>query len=319
MKNERLDVVIPIFNEEDAIHALVSRIRNSLDKVNGIEWRLILVENGSTDSSHDRIQCEMETEPRITEVRLLRNFGMEGGLLAGLSIAGGDACVMMQGDLEDPPELIPKMLDEWRKGNDVVYGEVTSRNSVALWRRIMTASFYRIAKFLTNGVIRPNASDYRLISRPVRDFLVSTPDQALFLRSLVMWPSTRTKGIPFERGKRHSGVTKFRPGKAIFFSLVGVFSQSLKPLRFITLLGITAFIGSLIGLAILMIRALFWSVPFAGFGTIVGFQVLFFGILMLALGVVSEYVAMIFQEVRPRPHYLIDSITTRSDQLGLDN
>lgn len=308
MNSGRVDIVIPIYNEEGAIRELVSRVRSTLEKEPGIEWRLILVENGCTDSSHQLIQEQMKSEPRIVEVRLIRNFGMEGGLLAGLSIADADACVMMQGDLEDPPELIPTLIEEWQHGADVVYGEVSSRDSLPVWRRFMTRAFYAIAKYLTNGLIRPNASDFRLISRSVRDFLVSAPDQSLFLRSLVMWPSDKTKPVPFVRGARHSGETKFRAGRAIIFSLIGMLGQSVKPLRLITLLGLTAFIGSFVGLAVLSIRALFWSVPFAGFGTIVGFQVLFFGILMLAIGVVSEYIAMIFQEVRPRPRFIVHEI-----------
>jgi glycosyltransferase involved in cell wall biosynthesis len=308
MSIRRIDVVIPLFNEETVIHDLVRRLRNSLDEASEISWRLILVENGCTDKTHEAIQEEMRNEHRITEVRLIRNFGMEGGLLAGLSLADGDACVMMQGDLEDPPELIPTLIDEWLQGNDVVFGEVASRQSLPIWRRVTTAGFYRLATFLTNGVIRPNGSDFRLISRPVRDFIIGTSDQSLFLRSLVMWPSNRTTSVPFVRGERHSGSTKFQARKAIFFSLIGMLGQSIKPLRFITLLGFAAFIGSITGLTVLTIRALFWSVPFAGFGTIVGFQVLFFGILMLAIGVLSEYVAMIFQEVRPRPRFIISEV-----------
>lgn len=297
--------MVPIFNEEGAIRALVERIRSNLDKVENLTWRLILVENGCTDASHQVIQDEMVTEKRITEVRLIRNFGMEGGLLAGLSVSDGDACVMMQGDLEDPPELIPELIREWRNGHDVVYGQVSSRSSIPVWRRIFTAAFYSLAKFLTDGLIKPNASDFRLVSRQVREFLVSTSDQGLFLRSLVMWPSDKTVAVPFVRGQRHSGETKFHAGRAILFSLIGMLGQSIKPLRLITLLGFIAFFGSVTGLAILTARALFWSVPFAGFGTIVGFQVLFFGLLMLAIGVVSEYIAMIFQEVRPRPRFII--------------
>jgi dolichol-phosphate mannosyltransferase len=308
MTAQTLDVVVPIFNEEGAIHELVSRTRVALDQIEGLDWRLILVENGSKDGSHLAIQQELQKDSRIVEVQLLRNFGMEGGLLAGLSITTGDACVMMQGDLEDPPEVVPEFVKSWRAGHDVVYGEVSSRNSLPIWRRVLTAIFYLLAKYLTNGLIRPNASDFRLISGPVRDFLVATPDQGVFLRSLVMWPSERVASIPFVRGSRHSGETKFRAGKAIFFSLIGMLGQSIKPLRLITLLGVFAFASSVLGLAFLTFRALFWSVPFAGFGTIVGFQLLFFGILMLAIGVVSEYIAMIFQEVRPRPRFIIHQI-----------
>lgn len=308
MNERRLDVIVPIFNEEGAIHELVARTRHALEQLDGLHWRLILVENGSSDGSHAAIQRELEADSRIVEVQLLRNFGMEGGLLAGLSIADGDACVMMQGDLEDPPEVIPELLVGWQAGHDVVYGEVSSRTSLPRWRRALTAVFYSLANYLTDGLIKPNASDFRLISRSVRDFLVSTPDQGVFLRSLVMWPSDKVKAIPFVRGSRHSGETKFRAGKAILFSLIGMLGQSVKPLRLITLLGLIAFSSSVAGLAFLTIRALFWSVPFAGFGTIVGFQLLFFGILMLAIGVVSEYVAMIFQEVRPRPRFIIHKI-----------
>lgn len=308
MTRQRLDIVVPIFNEEGVVRQLVSRIRSALDHVDDLDWRLILVENGSNDRSHQVIQQELQSDSRVVEVQLLRNFGMEGGLLAGLSIADGDACVMMQGDLEDPPEVIPELIRGWRAGNDVVYGEVSSRNSLPIWRRVLTAVFYSLAEYLTNGLIRPNGSDFRLISRSVRDFLVASSDQGVFLRSLVMWPSDKVAAVSFVRGSRHSGQTKFRVGKVFLFALMGVLGQSIKPLRLISLLGLVAFVSSIFGLAVLASRALFWSVPFSGFGTIVGFQLMFFGVLMLSIGIVSEYVAMIFQEVRPRPRFIIRQI-----------
>jgi glycosyltransferase involved in cell wall biosynthesis len=311
-KQISIDVVIPIFNEAESLRELVTRISQTLGQLSDIEWKVILVENGSTDASPQIISDLQKENPKIYQVRLARNFGMEGGILAGLSVSEADATITMQGDLEDPPELIPQLIEGWRQGFQVVYGEVSNRDSLPRSRRILTAGFYSLGNYLTDGLIRKDGSDYRLISRDIRDFLLNAPDQNLFLRSLVMWPTKKALPIPFSRLSRQSGTSSFRLIPITLFALTGLLNQSIKPLRLITTLGFVAFLCSSMALVILAIRAVLWSVPFAGFGTIVGFQLLFFGILMLAIGVVAEYIAMIFQEVRPRPRFIISEI------LGLD-
>lgn len=314
MKLETLDVVIPIYNEGQAIPELIARLKSTLNSIAQIEWKVIFVENGSTDNSHEVIEQATRGDSRITELRLIRNFGMEGGIYAGLSVSKADACVIMQGDLEDPPELIKNFVIEWRKGFDLVYGEVQTRRSLPISRRFFTAAFYALAKYLTDGLIRKNASDFRLITSQIREFLMTytsngsftRSDQSSFLRSLVTWPSDKIISVPFERGARIHGESKFRTIRTITWSLATILTLSLKPLRLISTLGLLTFLGSVIALLTLVMRALFWGVPFPGFGTIVGIQILFFGILMLAIGVVSEYIARIMLDIRVRPKFILE-------------
>lgn len=302
---QSVDIVIPIFNEEWSLFELAERIRSSMDASRFVNWRVIFVENGSSDNSHQLISQIVRHDSRFSEVRLLRNFGMEGAILAGFSVSEAHFTVTMQGDLEDPPETIPQLLDLASEGYDVVFGEVTSRSDASLTRKLFTKLFYSIGSFLTGGQIKPNASDFRVISRSVKDFINQNTDQNLFLRTLVMWPSDRIGSIPFERGSRQGGQSSFSIRRLLEFSVLGIFGQSLKPLRLITFLGIAGFVVSMLGLLGLVIRAFFWSVPFSGFGTIVGFQLLFFSVTILAIGVTAEYVAMILKEVRPRPRFII--------------
>jgi len=307
-----LDIIVPIYNEESALPELIRRVRITLDKIPNIAWKLILVENGCTDSSHEIIEKAVQDESRIIEVRLTRNFGTEGALYAGLSISHADACITMQGDLEDPPELIPNFIKEWQSGMDLVYGEVADRKTNTT-RKFLTACFYWLANYLTDGQVRKNASDFRLISRSIREFLLEYGEQEGFLRSLVTWPSNKVRSIPFARNPRVYGRSHFKVIRIIIWSLSAIVTLSLKPIRAITFLGLLSSLASLVSLLILCIRAFFWYVPFPGFGTIVGLQVLFFGLLMLSLGVVAEYVAHILIEVRPRPRFLIASINRSED------
>jgi polyisoprenyl-phosphate glycosyltransferase len=300
-----VDVVIPVYNEEDCLPELARRLAAVMDGSPGYAWRVLLVENGSTDSSSAVIQGIAASDPRFVEVPLVRNFGTEGGILAGLAVTRADAAVTMQADLEDPPELIPTMLQEWEKGAYYVYASVASRERQPLWRRLMTASYYRVASWASNGSIVKNASDFRLLDRHLYTILNDIQEQNLFLRGLVTWAGFPSAAVPFSRGERYAGESKFKLSSAAFFASLGILSQSTKPLRFITGVGLVLSSLSLLALAVLTIRAFTAGVPFAGFGTIVGLQILFFGLTMVFLGLVSEYIALIYREVRPRPHFIL--------------
>jgi len=313
MSTDSVDVVIPIFNEQASIPELVARLKTILNTIENLSWQIILVENGSTDASHFLIQDEVNQDPRIVEVQLVRNFGTEGGILAGLSVSRADACITLQGDLEDPPELVENLIAKWREGYEVVYGEIVERNSTTLLRQLLTAVFYRLATPLSEGQVLPNHSDYRLMSRMVYEFVVSTKDQSLFLRSLVLWPTNKICSVPFARTSRPRRQSKFNTLRVIGWSFTAILTMSMKPLRFISGIGIIAFAMSLFGLVGLSLRALFWSIPFPGFGTIVGLQVLFFGLFMMSIGVLAEYIAKILIEVRPRPKFMISAIHRKGD------
>lgn len=305
-KSPSISVVIPIFNEEECIPELVHRLSDVMDGESDIAWRVVLVDNGSTDQSADLIRDACDSDDRFASVRLVRNFGTEGGILAGLSVVDGDAAVTMQADLEDPPELIPQMIAAWRAGSSHVYGRVASRDDLSLFRRTLTAVYYKLASWLTNEIVTPNASDFRLMDRSLYRLVVSIRERNVFLRGLVNWARFPSTGIDFDRGSRFAGQTKFSVTKTVPFAFRGILAQSPKPLRLFTALGFIVSGLSALALMVLCIRALFFSVSFPGFGTIVGLQFLFFGFTTLFIGLVSEYVALIYDEVRPRPQFIID-------------
>jgi dolichol-phosphate mannosyltransferase len=276
-----------------------------MDSDERCDWRVILVENGSTDHSESVIRDICQADERFECLKLARNFGTEGGILAGLSIANGDAAVTMQADLEDPPELIPKMITEWQRGYSYVYGRVLRRGHLPRWRKLGTKIYYRLANWLTEGAVIPNASDFRLLDRQLYLLVVSIQEQNLFLRGLVNWAGLPSSGVEFERDARFAGQTKFDVRKVVLFAIRGILAQSSKPLRLVTTFGVTLSALSMLSIVILAFRAFFLSVPFAGFGTIVGLQFLFFGLTVVILGIVAEYIALTYNEVRPRPHFII--------------
>ena len=299
-----VDIVIPVYNEEACIPELVRRLKMLMDGSPDYRWQVLLVENGSTDGSAGLIAAASNDDARFVAVTLVRNFGTEGGILAGMAASQADAIVTMQADLEDPPELIPKMLDEWEAGAKYVYARVASRSRQPLWRRIMTKGYYSLASWASNGAIVQNASDFRLLDKALYTLLLSIQEQNLFLRGVVTWAGFPTASVPFERGDRFGGETKFRLRSAITFASLGILGQTTKPLRFITLLGAILSLLSFVALLILVYNAFSTGVPFAGFGTLVGLQILFFGLTMVFLGLVAEYIALIYREVRPRPHFI---------------
>ncbi len=299
-----VDVVIPVYNEEDCLPELERRMTLLMNDNPGYDWQVLLVENGSTDRSAEIIDAIASRDPRFVPIPLIRNFGTEGGILAGLATTQADAAVTMQADLEDPPELIPEMLRAWEGGALYVYASVASRARQPVWRRVLTGGYYRVAAWASDGSIVKNASDFRLLDRHLYTLLNGIQEQNLFLRGLVTWAGFPSAAVPFSRGERFAGETKFRLRSAAVFASLGILAQSTKPLRFITWTGVVLSGLSLIALVVLTVGAFTSGVPFAGFGTIVGLQILFFGLTMVFLGLVSEYIALIYREVRPRPHFI---------------
>ena len=309
-----VDVVIPVYNEEDCLPELERRMAALMDDNPAYAWQVLLVENGSTDRSAEIIEAIAARDPRFVPISLVRNFGTEGGILAGLAATQADAAVTMQADLEDPPELIPEMIRAWESGALYVYASVASRARQPLWRRAATGAYYRVASWASDGSIVKNASDFRLLDRHLYTLLNGIQEQNLFLRGLVTWAGFPSAAIPFSRGDRFAGETKFRFRSAAVFASLGILAQSTKPLRFITWTGVVLSILSVIALVVLTVGAFTSGVPFAGFGTIVGLQILFFGLTMVFLGLVSEYIALIYREVRPRPHFIRRPPTDPSDR-----
>jgi len=307
-----IDVIIPAYNEEDCVRELATRLAALFDLEKKYKWRAIIVENGSHDRTWEFLQLISVDDPRISVVRLSRNFGMDGGLTAGLAFATGDAAVFMTADLQDPPEAISLFLREWEQGADNVYGLVTERRGTSLVRRINSQAFYAVANSLTNGRMTRNASDFRLMDRRLYEALRELNERNRFMRGLVAWAGFKSVGVPVPRPPRFGGKSKAYSWTVIDLALRGIFAHSYVPIRAISVLGFLSAFGAVIAFIVMAITWLVTKVPFPGFGTIVSLILLVFGALTLILGVIAEYIALIYEEVKARPNFVV------WDTIGLD-
>lgn len=300
-----VSVVIPAYNETDCVDELARRLTLVMDAEPAYDFEIIVVENGSVDDTWNKLLAVHARDPRFKVVQLARNFGMDGGLTAGLAYATGDAAVVMTADLQDPPELIPTFLRRWEEGYENIYMVVSQRQGTGPLRTFNSKAFYWLAGKLTDGRIPRNASDFRLVDRKVYETINAMEERNRFVRGLFAWVGYRSLGVEHERAPRFGGVSNAHSLKVIDLAFKGIFAHSYVPLRLITVTGFLVSILSFLTLIILALRFIFLGVPFAGFGTIVGFTLLLFGILFLLIGVVSEYVGLIYEEVKQRPNFVV--------------
>lgn len=308
-----ISIVTPCYNEQDNIDELARRLTLVFEaEADRYDFEAILVENGSVDETWQRAQAIAARDPRFKVLQLARNFRMDGGLTAGLAHAKGDAVVLMASDLQDPPELIPEFLRKWEDGFEIVYQIVTERQGTGLIRRFNSQLFYLFANRMTEGRIPRNVSDFRLADRKVYETINSMEERNRFVRGLFAWVGFKTVGVESPRHPRTGGVSGAHTFKVIDLALKGIFAHSYVPLKLITIFGLFLSLASFVAILVLAIIFVLFGVPFSGFGTIICLFLLLFGILFTMLGVVSEYVGLIYEEVKQRPNYVV------RERVGLD-
>jgi dolichol-phosphate mannosyltransferase len=307
-----ISVVIPAYNEEDCIEELANRLDLLIEKENDYMWEVFIVENGSTDSTWDKLKNVTATNPNFKVIKLSRNFRMDGGLTAGLEYIKGDACVLMTADLQDPPEMISEFLRKWEEGYENIYAVIKKRTGTNLIRRINSKLFYFVAAKLSGNSLPENASDFRLVDRKVYEAVKQMTEKNRFIRGLFAWAGFKSIGLPMERPPRFAGVSNASTGKVIDLALKGIFSHSYKPLRFISLTGLLVSVVSIISLIPLSWYWIVAGVPFAGFGTVAALIIGTFGFQVLMMGVMSEYIALIYEESKNRPNFIV------SETLGIN-
>jgi glycosyltransferase involved in cell wall biosynthesis len=303
-----ISIIIPAYNEEECVDELAARLKTLFATESQYDFEAIIVENGSIDSTWEKLQKIAAVDPRFKILKLSRNFRMDGGLTAGLDYIKGDACVLMTADLQDPPELISEFLRKWESGWENIYGVVTKRGGTGPIRTFNSKMFYFVADKLTDGRIPKNASDFRLVDKKVYVAIKSMTERNRFVRGLFAWAGFKSIGIPMERPPRFGGVSNAHSLKVIDLAFKGIFAHSYKPLRLITVFGIVL---SAISFLTIIPLAIIWitsGVPFAGFGTIVSLFLFVLGILSLMIGILSEYIGLIYEEVKARPNYLVSEI-----------
>lgn len=305
MKSKKLiSVVIPIYNEELVIPELIRQITKFIDKSKSYDFEILFVENGSIDNSFLKLQKFSEKDRRLKILRLSKNFGCDGGIAAGMRFATGDACVIMMADLQEPIELISNFIKKWGQGYEIVYGQVKKRTA-GFFRNLSSVLFYKIINLLTKNMFPENASDFRLIDKKVYLTINQMGEQNKYLRGLIMWTGFKHIGIPFNREKRFAGESKANFIAVLKVAFNGIFSFSYLPLRFVSILGIGITLLSFLMIAFYLYLYLVHGREAPGAATMILLTLSLFGILFFILGIISEYLARIYDEVKARPSFII--------------
>jgi dolichol-phosphate mannosyltransferase len=298
-----LSVVAPVYQEEATIERFCSTVDEALA---GVPYELILVDDGSTDETAAKLARLAAADPRIKVLLLSRNFGHQAALTAGLDRAGGNVAVTLDSDLQDPPSLIPKLLERWKAGADVVYAVRRVRAGESRFKLRTARLFYRVFRSLSSVELQPNSGDYRLFDRRVLDALLSMGERSRFLRGMSIWVGFTQDSVAYDRDARFAGETKFTLGRMLRFSLDAIASFSYRPLQLATALGFLISGIAFIAIPVVLILKIVGDYLY-GFSTVEITMLLLGGIQLITIGMIGEYVGRIFDEVKGRPLYLVRS------------
>lgn len=298
-----LSCVVPAFNEHDNLAVLLPKLKVALQGLTD-NWELIVVDDGSSDNTPD-LMGMLSREPGIRYLQLSRNFGKEAALTAGIESAHGDAVVLMDADLQHPPELLKKMVARWEAGIDMVYAVRESREDEHWGKRLGTRLFYSLLRSESGVQVPPHAGDFRLMDRAVVQALMQLPERDRFMKGLYAWVGFRSEALPFMPESRLSGKSHFSPWRLWRLAMAGLMSFTTWPLRAVSILGFVVSICSFIYGIYIVVEFVLYDNPVDGWPTIVTILLFFSGINLLSLGVVGEYIARVFKEVKHRPVYLV--------------
>jgi glycosyltransferase involved in cell wall biosynthesis len=303
----RVSIAVPIHNEVSVLPELLSRTLTVLDKIGGGPHELLFVDDGSTDQTFSILEEAAKQDSRILGISFSRNFGHQAALTAALNHVTGDVVVLMDGDLQDAPEVIPQFIDKFQEGYDVVYAQRVRRKEA--WPlRISYFAFYRLMAQFSDVTLPLDAGDFALMSRRVVDHLQRMPEHHRYLRGLRSWVGFRQIGIPVERSERHSGQSKYGFLRLLKLASDGIFAFSIVPIRAAALLGLAAiFLSSLFAVYAILAKIFFYQSP-KGFTALLLLITFLSGILLFFLGVIGEYVGRIYEETKGRPIYIIERL-----------
>lgn len=298
-----LSVVAPIYNEVDSIPELHGRVRQVMEGM-GEPWELILIDDGSTDGSTDRIRHLAKTDPHIRPVIFARNFGHQIAVTAGLDYSRGQAVVMIDADLQDPPEIIPDLVAKWRQGYEVVYAVRRQRKGETWFKRVTASLFYRLIYRITDVDIPLDTGDFRLLDRQVVNALGSMRERHRFLRGMSSWVGYRQVGVAYERDARFAGETKYNLRKMVAFALNAVTSFSYFPLQLATYFGFACAGLSAVAIPIVIALRLMGNQAFFGQATTLIAVLFLGGVQLISLGILGEYLGRLYDEAKGRPLYI---------------
>lgn len=297
-------VVVPVYNEELVITETYNRLKKVLDST-GEKYELIFVNDGSRDKTVEIVRelCKMDKNIRL--LSFSRNFGHQTAITAGMDYAAGQAIVVIDADLQDPPEVILQMIQKWKEGYDVVYGVRQKRKGETLFKKLTAKLFYRFLRSMTNVSIPVDTGDFRLIDRKVCDALKTLPERNRYVRGLVSWVGFKQIGVEFVREERFAGETKYPLKKMIHFATDAVTSFSYKPLKLATYVGLVLSGLSFVYLLFVICEKIFTTFTEPGWASLTAINLFFNGIMLFILGIIGEYIGRIYDECKGRPLYII--------------
>ncbi|WP_373974404.1 glycosyltransferase family 2 protein [Chitinibacter sp. SCUT-21] len=305
-----LSVVIPCYNEEEVIGETLKRLGEFRATVTDLDVEFIFVDDGSKDRTRELLTAAQQANPEIRVVGFARNFGHQTAVTAGIDAASGDAVVLIDADLQDPPEVISEMIALWRNGYHVVYGTRVDRPGESAFKLVTARAFYRVLNRLSDVPIPLDTGDFRLMDRKVVDVLKGMPERDRFIRGMVSWVGFKQVALPYRRAERFAGESKYPLRKMVRFATDGIMSFSTKPLRLAVTLGLIASFLALIGIINTLVVRLTTNDWVAGWAEIMVAILFLGGVQLLCIGILGEYVGRTYNEIKRRPLYVVQ------DRLG---
>ncbi|BBJ23410.1 glycosyltransferase family 2 protein [Candidatus Nitrotoga sp. AM1P] len=303
-----ISIVLPFFNEAEGSSLFFERLDNVISNIPDCQFELICINDGSQDRTLSALESAKKRYPAITIIDFTRNFGKEAALTAGLEFAAGDAVIIMDTDLQHPPELIPEFIRKWRSGVPVVLAKRNSRSTESVLYRLLAGIFYRLHNNISNIEIPSNTGDFRLIDRQVCDAMKRLPESRRFMKGLFAWVGYEYELVEYDVAPRAHGRTSFNKWKSLNFALEGITSFSTIPLRVWTYAGLMVTAVGFFYACWVILRALFFGIDTPGYVTLLTTVVFFGGLQLIGIGVLGEYIGRIYIETKNRPIYLVKKI-----------
>ncbi|WP_426417140.1 glycosyltransferase family 2 protein [Aestuariirhabdus sp. LZHN29] len=300
-----ISLIVPCFNEERNIPSLYERLLEVMEPIN-LAFEIILINDGSTDQTLTIVQNLHQKDKRVRYASFSRNFGHEAASSCGFELAKGDAAILLDADLQDPPELIPEMIRRWHNGAQMVYGRRLSREGEGIRKRASSYLFYRLLNRLSDTQIPADVGDFRLVDRVVIDHFNALPERNRFVRGMFSWVGFRQEEIPFTREQRHQGDSKYNWFKLFLLAFDAITSFSVSPLRICSLVGLMVTMASFAAAITVSLQKLLWGMAIPGYAFATAGMFLLGGVQLLFLGMIGEYIGKIYTQVQGRPLFIVD-------------
>ena len=306
MKKKLITVIIPAYNEEDSLPICFDRLTKILDKLPDYDFEILVVDDGSSDKTLAIVKAQRERDPRFNYLTFSRNFGKEIAMLAGLDYARGDAVIFMDADLQDPPELIPKLIKYWEEGYDDVYARRRSRKGETWLKKWTSKMYYKVVQSLTSVEIQKDTGDFRLLDRRCVNALIKMREFSRNSKSMFSWIGYKKKEVLYDRDPRIAGATKWNYKKLVDLAIDGITSFTTSPLRIATYLTIPTFAALLVYFVYVIAKSIAIQEPIQAFQATILLILFFAGVIIMLFGIVGEYLGRIFNESKGRPLYFVD-------------